>query len=118
MNAELRFTKHIKKYVNNSLSELKILKILCSTYTGANPRTLKATYITLIQLTMEYAVVIWSHTLKSTIEKNDNIQARTAQIIIGTISSTNSLRSQQECGLKFSTENRRKYNRIKFTDKL
>ena len=66
---------------------------------------------------MEYASAIWSHTSTSALKKIDNIQAKASNIKIGDVSSTNNIKSQQECGLQL-LDHGRKRSVITFTNSI
>ena len=81
------------------------------------PQTLKTTYVTLIRPVMEYPSAIWFHSSTSALKKIDNTQVTASKIIIGAASSTNNIKSQQECKLQL-LDNRRKRSVITFTNNI
>ncbi|GFU98620.1 probable RNA-directed DNA polymerase from transposon BS [Trichonephila clavipes] len=86
-------------------------------FLGSRPQTLKSTFCIVVRPVLEYATPIWTSAYISVKRKFGSVQHRVAKIIIGTVSSTNNKKTEQECGLP-PLGSRRNLATIKFTNKL
>ncbi|GFT30931.1 RNase H domain-containing protein [Trichonephila clavipes] len=87
-----------------------------STY-GSKPKTFLNTHTALIRPILKYAAPVWAPSASTSTGNIDSVQYRTSKIIIETVSSTNNMKAEIECGLT-SLKSRRKLTTIKFTNKI
>ncbi|NSM56533.1 hypothetical protein HET73_03090 [Wolbachia endosymbiont of Atemnus politus] len=83
LDPSLSYKNHIDNIVTRAKKRLNIIKYISGKDWGANAKTLRITYLSLIRPILEYSLPVWISASKTNIDKVDRIQASAAKIICG-----------------------------------